>query len=261
MIIVVLIGSRDQYVSILTNKLMPSNAASLASSTISCEAFQFMTKPGVADVPPAAGIYVIDTEHALNGIPMYINPEKGRFLANNGSAWFLYDSKSLIDVASGKAAPNPAFMIDASSGMDMRYGWAKYDVSLPERLVFVTKPGVRDVHSHAGMYVLYPDGTINGQPVFVDQTRNNLLAFGGPSTGNGWVLVRAGWLQSLVHFGGNFKDPKQFNGIIYDNNNNTDPAVGWASFDVLKHTGCRFVIHYSWHRRLLTAQTDFGHSF
>eukprot|EP00439_Symbiodinium_sp_Y106_P051756 s3186_g6.t3 len=177
---------------------------------------------GKANYGNCAGGYKLDTTRCLNGKPVYINEEQGRFLGKTAGGHWVIGSLSELDSFLAQDAKNFGGFHSASSGDPEDGTWENYEVSRVEGFEFVAKQGQPDYGECAGTYH-QTDASLNGRPVYLNREKKRLL--GG--TKNGWAITGMEYLEDFLR-----TQPGSFGGFHGSQASEPEEEEAWKNYDV-----------------------------
>ena len=182
----------------------------------------FSTRSGKANYGNCAGGYKLDTTRCLNGKPVYINEEQGRFLGKTAGGHWVIGSLSELDSFLAQDAKNFGGFHSASSGDPEDGTWENYEVSRVEGFEFVAKQGQPDYGECAGTYH-QTDASLNGRPVYLNREKKRLLG----ATKNGWAITGMEYLEDFLR-----TQPGSFGGFHGSQASEPEEEEAWKNYDV-----------------------------
>ncbi|CAE7949925.1 Ttn, partial [Symbiodinium sp. KB8] len=180
----------------------------------------FSTRSGKANYGNCAGGYKLDPKRCLNGKPVYINEEQGRFLGKTAGGHWVIGTLSELDSFLTQDAKSFGGFHSAASGNPEDGTWENYEVSRLEGFEFLTKQGQPDYGECAGTYH-ETDASLNGRPVYLNREKKRLLG----ASKSGWVLAGMEYLEDFLR-----TQPGSFGG--FHGSQAPEPDRGWTNYDV-----------------------------
>ncbi|CAE7530563.1 Ttn [Symbiodinium necroappetens] len=180
----------------------------------------FSTRSGKANYGNCAGGYKLDPKRCLNGKPVYINEEQGRFLGKTAGGHWVIGTLSELDSFLTQDAKSFGGFHSAASGDPEDGTWENYEVSRLEGFEFLTKQGQPDYGECAGTYH-ETDASLNGRPVYLNREKKRLLG----ASKSGWVIAGMEYLEDFLR-----TQPGSFGG--FHGSQAPEPDRGWTNYDV-----------------------------
>lgn len=191
--------------------------------------YRFTAKTGAPQASPSCeGDYLIDESRGvINDKPVYVNKENGLFLAAHpAKGWCITGLNYLSEVQRNQGYFGGFCFGGNSTPADG--SWETYEVLESVAFLFTQKSGKDNYANCNGCYIEDKNrGTINGQPVYVNETKNLFLA---AQPGSGWVITSLQYFPEIKTNQGSFGGFHSVADVNPDSGN-------WNSYAVKKYGG------------------------